>query len=251
MADNFAFLTAMALGLGPALVVLWFSLRRFDYPRAEHALFDDRRVFFALAAGMVWGVVASLLATFVGAAGGGDLPSVYVIVLGIVMLEESFKMAFLGRRGYRMRFDTTFTGVALGVGSASTLVAASGFLDLSASAARFSPETLATLAVFSAAMSVMHAVSGSLIGFGSAKGAMGKYYVRAILARAVNMLLMVPFFVPQAYGSDPTVAYVSLAAGLGEALLLYRYVYLEVLPETLPKDIRRELRQWHARSVRH
>lgn len=249
MADNLTFVTAMALGLGPALFVLWFSLHRFDYPRAEHALFDDRRIFFALAVGMAWGVIASVLTTFVAAAGiAGDLFSAYVIVLGIVMLEESFKMAYLGRKGYRTRFDTTFTGVALGLGSAATLVAASGFLDLAGSVR--SAADLLPLAVFSVTMSAMHAVSGGLIGFGSAQGAMGTYYGRAILARSVNMLLMVPFFLPTAFANDPAIAYVSLAAGLVEALLLYRYLYLDVLPETLPKDVRRELRRWRARSVR-
>ena len=249
MADNLAFLESFAIGLAPALFFLWFSLRRFDYPHAERTLFDDRRVFFALAVGLGWGVVASLMTVFVGAAGiAGNLATVYVVVLALVLLDESFKMAYLGRKGYRMRFDTTFTGVALGVGSAATLVTASAFLETAGSGS--SAEGLIALGIFSVAMSCMHAVSGSLIGFGAARGEMRRYYPRAVLARAVGMVLMVPFFVPSAYGGDPTIAYVSLLAGLVEALLLYRYIYVEILPETLPKDVRRELRRWRARSTR-
>ena len=243
MADAFTFTLSMVVGLAPALFLLWFSLRRFDYPRAERTLFDDRRVFLALAVGLGWGAVASTLALFVADMGlAGGLVSVYVLVFALVLLEESFKMAYLGRRGYRMRFDTTFTGVALGVGSAATLVAASGILNPAGA-------SVTVFVVFSITMSLMHAVSGALIGFGAAKGTMGRHYLRAVLARGVNMLLLVPFFVPAAYGGDPAVAYVSLGAGLAEGLLLYRYVYAEVLPETLPKEIRRELRRWRARSA--
>jgi len=243
MADAFTLSASMAIGLAPALFLLWFSLRRFDYPHAEKTLFDDRRVFFALAVGLGWGAFASTLTLFVGSAGfSGGLLVAYVFVFAIVLLEESFKMVYLGRKGYRMRFDTTFTGVALGVGSAATLVAASGILNPTGA-------NLLVFAVFSMTMSLMHAVSGALIGFGAAHGTMGKHYLRAVLARAVNMFLLVPFFMPAAYGGDPLVAYISLGAGLAEGLLLYRYVYEEVLPDTLPKEIRRELRRWKARSA--
>lgn len=249
MPETFTWLGSLAIGLAPALFLLWFSLRRFDYPRAERTLFDDRRVFLALAVGLGWGAVASTLTLFVAAAGlANDLLSVYVLVLAIVALEESFKMAYLGRKGYRERFDTTFVGVALGVGSAATLVSASGILTVTAAGS--AEATVVLLAIFSVTMSLMHAVSGALIGFGAAKGAMGRYYVRAVLARSVNMILMVPFFVPSAYGGDPAIPIVSLGAGVVEALLLYRYVYVDVLPETLPKEMRRELRRWRARSVR-
>ncbi len=249
MPDTITWLGSLAIGLVPALFLLWFSLRRFDYPRAERTLFDDRRVFLALAVGLGWGAVASTLTLFVKDARlANDLLSVYVLVLAIVLLEESFKMAYLGRKGYRERFDTTFVGVALGVGSAATLVAASGILTVTAAGP--AEATIILLAIFSVTMSLMHAVSGALIGFGAAKGAMGRYYVRAVLARSVNMILMVPFFVPSAYGGDPAIPIVSLGAGVVEALLLYRYVYVDVLPETLPKEMRRELRRWRARSVR-
>src|SRR3989304_2397845 len=45
MATREDFFVALLLGIGPALAILWTSLRRFDRPRVEHTLFDDRRVF--------------------------------------------------------------------------------------------------------------------------------------------------------------------------------------------------------------
>jgi hypothetical protein len=57
---------ALLLGIGPALALLYLSLRRFDRPFTDYTLFDDRRVFFGLAAGMVFGVFAALLEASIG-----------------------------------------------------------------------------------------------------------------------------------------------------------------------------------------
>ena len=41
------------IGFGPALFLIWFSVRKYTYPFVEGSLFEDRRLFFMLAVGMV------------------------------------------------------------------------------------------------------------------------------------------------------------------------------------------------------
>src|SRR5207245_7304289 len=103
-------------GILPGLVILWASLRRFDRPQVAHSLFDDRRVFGSLAVGLIFGTVASIFAL---ALPRGDLVSFAVAVGVSFVFEESFKLAWLNRRSYRGRFDTTLYGVPLGIAPAA------------------------------------------------------------------------------------------------------------------------------------
>src|SRR5437879_623308 len=61
MASNLDFFVAFLLGILPGIGILWVSLRRFDRPLVDHTLFDDRRVFGGLAAGLVFGTMGSVL----------------------------------------------------------------------------------------------------------------------------------------------------------------------------------------------
>src|SRR6058998_1599485 len=123
MASNVDFFVAFLLGILPGLAILWASLRRFDRPQVDHTLFDDRRVFGSLAVGLIFGTVASIFAI---ALPRRDLVSFAVAVGVSFVFEESFKLAWLNRRSYRGRFDTTFYGVPLGIGAAASGVVAPG-----------------------------------------------------------------------------------------------------------------------------
>lgn len=235
---------SFAIGIAPALALMWLSLRRFDYPIAPKALFDDRRLFLAFAVGMVFGVFASLLNIYLSltatSAGFGPI----LALIAIALFEESFKLVYLNRSGYRGRFDTTFYGVSLALGSASTLVSASGFgLNPSLTGA---PETIALLIAFSVSMALILASTGSLIGFGAAQQQSIRYFVRAYLVRLAHLLILFFFFT----GADIILSAGSLAAALVFAAIVYGFVYTEILPETLPRDVRRSLRRWPQKSQR-
>ena len=231
---------AAAVGIGPAFAMMWFSLRRFDYPLAPKALFDDRRVFFSFAVGIVFGVVASALTVLVSTSGLG----VILPLLAVALFEESFKLVYLNRPGYRGRFDTTFYGVTLGVGSSAALAMASAFAftpNPQSATAGFNPAlSVALLVAFSASMALTLASTGALIGFGAAHEQVLRYFPRAFLVRASHLVILVFFFV----GEDAGLAAASLAGSLVFAGIVYAYVYREILPETLPTDLRKSLRRW-------
>lgn len=239
MEDQLAFGISLGLGLGPAVAVLWHSLRSFDYPRVEKTLFDDRRVFLSLGVGLVFGTLSSFLSLGFR---GLDLATDVIVLFAFAVLEASFLLAYLNRRGYRQRFDTTFYGVPLGVGLAATLVLASGLVNAST---LLSPATFVLLLVFSLSLSLIEGSVGALIGFGCAKGIPWPYFLRALGARAAYIVLALTFFVE---GTDVALRILSLFMALLAALLVYWYVYVFILPETLPGELRR-LRRKAARRV--
>ena len=235
---------ALAIGIGPALLAMWHSLRRFDYPLAPKALFDDRRVFFALAVGLAFGVFASVLTVMVATTGIG----IILTLLAVALFETSFLVAYLNRRGYRGRFDTTFYGASLGIGVSATLVMASVYTTNPQIASR--PDWFAFLVPFSLSTALAFASVGSLIGFGAAHERVLRYFPRAYLVRASHLLVLTFFFLGGDPSSSVVLSVISLAASLVFAGVIYWFVYHSVLPETLPKDIRRSLRKWPGKAAK-
>src|SRR5437660_1219449 len=175
MASNLDFFVAFLLGILPGIGILWVSLRRFDRPLVDHTLFDDRRVFGGLAAGLVFGTMGSVLTLSLS-----GYESLWVFVAAVV-LEESFKLVYLNRRSYQGRFDTTFYGIPLGIGIAASGVVVSAWLSRDT---LYVPETLGLLLVLSVSLGLVNADTGSLFGFGASRKQMWPSFLRAVAVRS-------------------------------------------------------------------
>jgi hypothetical protein len=239
VASNVDFLVAFLLGILPGLAILWTSLRRFDRPHVEHTLFDDRRVFGGLAVGLIFGSIAS---AFTLNLPRFDLSSLLTAIAATIVFEESFKLVWLNRRGYRGRFDTTFYGIPLGVGAGASGVVATAWLSRDT---LYVPETLSLLVVYSVGLGLVNADTGALIGFGASRQETWMPFLRAILVRFAHAGFLFPLLVevPEPYAA------MSAAASVGFVLVVYLYVYMRILPGTLPEEIRRELRRERRRAT--
>jgi len=242
LASNVDFLVAFLLGILPGLAILWASLRRFDRPYVDHTLFDDRRVFGSLAVGLIFGTIASVLVLSLP---GADISSFLVALVVGFVFEESFKLVWLNRRGYRGRFDTTFYGVPLGAGIAATGVVAAVWATVTTGGTLYNAETIALLILYSFSLSLVNADTGALIGSGATRGDTWRAYLRALAVRLSHGALLSPFLLP---GTPELYATISVGTSLGFALLIYYYVYHDILPGTLPEEIRRELRRERRRA---
>jgi len=243
--DQLRFSIAFIVGIGPAILLLWVSLRRFSYPLAPKSLFDDRKVFFAFAVGLAFGAVSGSLTLAISTSGLG----IILPLIAVALFEESFKVVYLNRKGYRGRFDTTFYGVGLGVGSGATLVMASVFTNAGLLRSPDLPILVGGLLLFALSLSAILASTGGLIGFGTSQSKVLGYFLRAFLVRFSHLAILLFFFLYQP-GDNPAAAILSLAGSLVFAGIVYAFVYREILPETLPKDLRRELRRWPGNADR-
>jgi hypothetical protein len=241
------FYLGLFIGLGPALVLLWFSLRRFDKPHTEYALFDDRRVFGTLAVGLIFGTVASWIEGIALAGFSGTI----VALAFFFLFEESFKLVYLNRRGYRGRFDTTFYGVPLGVGAAATSVVSTVVGQQAGIVGTASG--LGLLVLFSISLCFVNADTGALIGFGATRGDMMRSFLKALGVRFAHGALMAPFLLASGAPAGPQdlltlVSFIGLAASLGLALIVYHYAYTTLFDATLPEDVQREMRRDRRRA---
>ncbi len=235
------FSTALLLGLGPALGVLYWSIRRFDIPFTQYRLFDDRRLFGGFAIGMIFGAVAA----FVEVNPPGGIGGTILAVVAFFVFEESFKMVWLNRKAYSGRFDTTFYGVSVGVGTAATLAVAN-VLENAATAgfSIFVPESFLLLLLFSVSLSVIHADTGAIIGFGASRGEMLWPFIKAVLVRLAQGAALFAFLLQ---APEPWAA-IALVTAIVLALIVYHYVYTVILPGTLPEEIRRDMRREKRRA---
>ncbi len=243
MASQLDFSIALVLGLAPALAIMYWSMRRFDIPFTEYRLFDDRRMFGGLAVGMIFGAFAG----FVELLPLGDVVGVVLALGAFLIFEESFKMVWLNRKSYRGRFDTTFYGVSVGVGTAAMLVVANILVYLGrAGTAFYTPENLVLFALFSVSLNLIQTDTGVLIGFGASRGETIWPYIKAVLVRLVHVAMLLAF----SLGADEPWSLISVATSIAFAAILYHYVYTVLLPGTLPDDIRREMRREKRRARR-
>ena len=235
------FLASGILGFGPAMAVLYHALRTYDYPYTERSFFDSSRVFLALAVGVVFGtIVGWITLSFRG--GGLTLVALILALVLFALFEEAFKLVYLNRKRYRGRFDTTFCGVSLGVGSAALVGAGNAYIN---GPNVFLPLLALQLGAFSASLAFVHSATGGIIGLGCSRGRVLRPFLQAIGARTLHALMLVPFFVWAGLPSpqDASIPLFSLAAAVVFGVLLYLYVYQIVLPSTLPVEMRRERRR--------
>lgn len=236
-ASQVDFGVALILGIAPALGFLWWSVRRYDIPFTQYRLFDDRKLFGSFAVGMIFGVLVSYLRLLIG---GVDFVSSILIFLAILLTEELFKVVYLNRRGYRERFDTTFYGLALGVGSSATAVVAT--VVWTALPQLYQPVGFTVLVLYSLNLAAVNADTGALIGFGASRGDLWRSFERALAVRYAHGALLFAFLAAPPDVPDSLI-FITLVTALAFTLLIYHYVYSTVLPATLPEDIQREMRR--------
>lgn len=234
-------LIAGALGIGPAILVLWYGLRRFDYPYVEKTLFDDRKVFVLFAVGMVFGAISGMFGYAIIAATASIIVLVSIV---IALLEESFKMVVLNLKRFRLKFDTTFYGVSLGCGMGSVMVVSYAYsLFISNPNSATSPGYLLPLLGLSVGLCSLEASTGALIGYGSFKGRSWYFLLQAMIYRVFFAVIILPFRAGPQGGVSPFLSILSLIAAIIFSLLLYWRIYVGILPYSLPEEIRRKLRR--------
>ena len=241
---NHEFFAAGAVGIGPAFLFLFYALRRYEYPYVKEGLFRNDRLFLSLAVGMVVGTASAVLFNAFRVA--GTLAALSVL-LATALFEESFKVAYLNFRLFRGRFDAVFYGPALGLGTAATFTMAFAFQTFTAPVDPFSVVNVLVLVTLGVALSALHFFTGTVLGAGAAEGAPWWSLLQALGARAVFALLLAPFLAPFQV-ANPAVLVVVLLASAAFALLLFREAHVHRIPDSLPADVRRQLRRTPARE---
>ncbi len=226
-------IVSAAAGFGPAMFLLYFTLRSYTYPRVEKPYFDDRRLFMLFALGVVLGMV--LFAFERWGRWAGTAETVLLLILGFALMEELMKLVILNYPKFQRRVDTGFYGLALGLGISSTFTFASVYAFMLELEDPTAAEAAAVILV-GLLFVLLHGSTGAIIGVGVARGDVKGYFPEALLIHVVFALLYESFFFVNIL--VPPLNLLGLVGATAVVVYAYQKVYRIELP-MLVKDAKR------------
>jgi hypothetical protein len=222
---------AGAIGFAPAILLMFYTLKNYTYPAVERPFFDDRKVFFMFAVGIIIGVV---LATVHYIFEGGDAYAYLLFAILFALAEELLKFMILNKRGFLQRIDTSFYGVTLGLGIGSTTAFGVVFFTLSGNSGGSDVVQYGILILVSVGLVLLHGATATTIGIGSARGTPWPFLTQSIMVHLAFNLLMVPVYL----GESP-LEFISLPLAVIFAGLYYRYVKDTMIPDLVSEALSR------------
>jgi hypothetical protein len=177
---------------GPAIGLMYFTLRDYTHPRVEKPFFDDRKVFALLTLGIVIGMIFFFVDTVMRAAIA--IESILLIAVAIPLLQNLIKLSVLNWPRFQRRVDTAFYGLAFGSGIASTYAFSQmeyavrvpgqfGFVSVNA----LSISIIVMLGVQSV---LIQTSTAAMIGVGCTRGEQWAYFANATMYALVYSLLI-------------------------------------------------------------
>lgn len=189
---DFLQLAAGVLGFGPAMVLLYFTLKNYTYPKVEKPFFDDRKLFAFFALGVVLGMVIYAFETW-----GSLVSSSYTILLlimGFALMEELMKLVILNFPRFQKKVDTAFYGLSMGLGIAATYTFAKVYVFLNDIGGKPQVADLAVASMLGLLFVLLHGSTTALIGIGVARGDVNGYFPEALLIHIGFALMYESFF---------------------------------------------------------
>lgn len=197
--------TMLFLGVIPALVLLYFSLKKYD------GMYKEKTMFIMFIGGIVTGVLSIIM----------EYSTLQVGFLAIVLfpiLEQMFKTVILNMRRYQNKKEAVLYGLSLGLGFGSVftpyyIIVTSLYYD--------DINILYLALVASIGIIILHGATGVLIGYGVYTSKLVKYFLIATL-----LYLPVPLTSSIKYSSIALIPY---------GLVVYWYSTMKIMPKILEK----------------
>lgn len=212
---------------GPMVLLLYFTLKNYTFPKVEKPFFDDRKVFAFMTIGIVLGTVFFFVDSAIG--GFYDISMVLLLAIFIPLLQSFIKLAILNWPKLQRKVDTSFYGLALGLGIAATYSfskmyeALLGTYDLS---------SLLLAVMLGVQIVLIQGSTTAMIGVGCSRGMPWTYFAYSMMFALVYSFLM--------YGSGPAAEYLGSAVAVAMILAAWPvviYAYWHVYRIDLPNLI--------------
>ena len=242
------FLTSL-IGIIPAILLLYYVLQTYD------EYFKDSTLYIFFAGGMILGMVSFVLNVIIVYNNSKffnyvDI-SILIYVLAFAAFEELMKYIILYLKWFRGQHSTTYYGVAFGLGFGATSIMAIAYRDIYMfpGAVLTNPYILPTDLALSLGYVGLHATTGGLIGFGSAKKIRWTMILMALGLHLVFNFILLGFWwvwYPTRFGDA------LLLAGIGLAgVYFFRKEYMSrSLTGKLSRERRRKMKAAHREAQR-
>ena len=224
-------LIAGALGIGPALFIMYYTLAEYTYPKVERPFFDDRKVFMMLTLGLFLGIGMTIVRPYF------YLGDAVIVIFYSLFLTLMMQVVLLMKR-FTARLDTAFYGTSLGIGIGAMLAYQMGLIIFGGYAEGGSStpwEAYIIALAISFQIVLITAVCSTLIGIGSARGKPWYFFGQALLLQITYNLLLLPLY---QLGDDP-LTYVTFVMATIFTLFTYWYIRAKSLPELVREAVYR------------
>jgi len=214
---DFLQLAAAAAGFGPALALLYFTLKDYTFPGVEKPYFDDRKMFAFFALGVVLGMLIFAFENWGSYIAGVE--TLLALILGFAAMEELMKFVILNFPRFQRKIDTGFYGLSMGLGISSTFTFATVYVFLQ-DATNPGALEIAIVCLLGFMFVLLHGSTTALIGIGIARGDAKAYFAEAFLVHVVFSLFYESFFIVELI--QPPFNLLGLAAAA--AVVSYEYI---------------------------
>jgi RsiW-degrading membrane proteinase PrsW (M82 family) len=199
---------------------------------------EDSNIYGFFAGGMIMGMVFFVAHTLVDYQVINLLDlAILIFIFLFAVVEELAKYVVLYYKKFLGEYKTTYTGLSMGLGFGATAIIALIYWAYAHQPGLFEDQLLTwpSALVLSLGFIGMHATTGGLIGYGSAKKVRWNYLGIALVLHLVfNTIYLIFWWTP--YPAKFGIAIILAAIGLGGIF----YFRQEVMPTSLPRKQARE-----------
>ncbi len=192
----------------------------------REAYFKHNKAFFMVALGMVVGM-------FVGPFSIAIPLHIFLWTLALVVLIELTKFIVLMTKPFRLKHDSTYYGMAMGIGIGPMMVFLYGYF---AALMEISLKTALFIGLLSVSYTFIHAATGAFIGFGCYKGEFWRYFTKAVIVSGLHGLVM--SIVWGGHFSETGNFALTVVASLFSVTVML-YIVFEILPKTIPDRLKK------------
>ena len=206
---------SLFLGIIPALILLYISLKGYD------DYYKDKYIYLSFIAGLITGIASILL----------EQATIQVGVLFIILyplLEQLFKTIILNIKSLQQNQETTIYGLSLGLGFGSIFIP---FSILTSNIPASDTISIILTMVGSLGIILMHGATGVLIGYGITIGKLLHYLFLAIFAHLIFTSLILVTTLLEIQNLQLTLVF--------SGIFLYYYAKMKVMPKIKLLDRRK------------
>jgi len=200
------------LGIIPALVLLFISLKKYD------GIYKEKTMFIMFIGGIMTGVLSIVIEYATLSVG-------FLAVILFPVLEHLLKTIILNMKRFQNKKETPLYGLSLGLGFGSVFTP---YYIIITSLHYDNTNMLYLALVASIGIIILHGATGTLIGYGVYSSKLPKYFIIAVL-----LYIPVPLTSAIKYSPIALIPY---------ALIIYWYATVKIMPDIL-KNNKKQLKR--------
>jgi len=217
--------TSLFLGIIPALILLYISLKGYE------GHYKDKNIFLTFVVGIILGFFAAIARSF-------SLPLVIAYIILFSLFEQLFKTIILNIGRFHEKKETIIYGLSLGLGFGSVFTP---FLIIAVSSLITSDlYALSLVAIGSLGIILFHGATGVCIGYGIYVGKLTKYLLAVIIVQIPFNIIIDMMLV----SSDDPSSYLKLGIIIGlvaYGAIVFWYVIKKIMPKILTRSRKRDI----------